>query len=96
MRTHSKSLFLKLQILKLNEIYELEMAKLMHKIYNKSTNFSRINAQKFTILDEIHPYNTRRMQQNNFYIPRVQTIQAQKSLLFSGPKIWNLIPKHRL
>jgi len=46
MRTHSKPLFSKLQILKLNDIYELEMAKLMHEIYNKSTNFGRINSKK--------------------------------------------------
>jgi len=42
----------------------------------------------------ITAYNTRRMQQNNFYILRVQTTQAQKSLLFSGTKIWNRIPKY--
>jgi len=50
MITHSKPLFLKLQILKLNDINKLEMAKLMHKICNKSTNFGRINAKNLLFL----------------------------------------------
>jgi len=44
-------------------------------------------------LDDLYSYKTRRKDQNNYFIPCVQTKQAQKSLIYSGTKIWNQIPK---
>ena len=37
-RTHTSPLFSRLQLLKLHDIYKLEVAKLMHRVYNKSLN----------------------------------------------------------
>ena len=37
--------------------------------------------------------DTRRKQQNNSFLQRVERKQAQKSLTYAGPKIWNQIPK---
>ena len=30
---------------------------------------------------------------NDYFLPRVNTAQTQKLLIYSGTKIWNLIPK---
>ena len=42
-RTHTKPLFSNRQILKLNDIYKLEIAKLMHKINHKSSSSCKLN-----------------------------------------------------
>ena len=90
-KTHSTPLFSKLQVLKLHDIYKFEIAKLMHRNYNKSLNCnSTIN--KYILLDNFHSHNTRRKQQKNYFIRRVSSKQAQKSLNYIGPKFWNEIP----
>ena len=58
-RTHTSLLFSRLQLLKLHDIYKLEVAKLMHRVYNKSLNTHNAEIHKYTMLDEIHSYNTR-------------------------------------
>jgi len=75
MQDHTEPLFLKLKTLKLKDIYRVELAILMHKVYNKSSHFGKLNANKFTvpILDQIHSHNTRSKQLKNFYVARVQT-----------------------
>ena len=66
-KTHTQPLFSNLQILKLNDIHKLEIAKLMHEINYKSSTFCRLKAENSTLLDERHSHDTRRKQQNNFF-----------------------------
>ena len=96
--THSKSkahttpLFHKLQILKLQDLYTLEIAKLMHRLHNNSLNICNLNRDTYKLLDNTHSYHTRRKQSKNYFIPRVKTTQSQNSLTYIGPKVWNEIP----
>ena len=43
--------------------------------------------QKYTMLDELHSYNTRTKHKKNYFVTRVSTKQAQKCLIYIGPKI---------
>ena len=65
-RTRATPLFSRLQILKLHDIYKLELAKLMHKVHNKALNICRhqlIIMLSATMLDNIHSHNTRQKHQ---------------------------------
>jgi len=73
-RAHTKPLFWKLQVLKLNDIFKLEIGKIMHKI-NAKTSYH--NSKLFVPIDQIHSHNTRK-QQNHYFISRVHTSQAKK------------------
>ena len=89
-RSHTKPLFLKLQILKINDMYKFEIGKIMHKISNNL--YSHIS-KLFVITDQIHSHNTRQNTKKNYFLPRVHTFQAQQSLHYYGAKLWNEIPK---
>ena len=88
--SHTKPLFFKLQILKINDMYKFEIGKIMHKISNNL--YSHIS-KLFVITDQIHSHNTRQNTKKNYFLPRVHTFQAQKSLHYYGAKLWNEIPK---
>ena len=91
-KAHTKPLFHKLQILKLQDLYTLEIAKLMHRLHNNSLNICNLNRDTYKLLDNSHSYHTRRKQSKNYFIPRVKTTQSQNSLTYMGPKVWNEIP----
>ncbi len=84
----SSPLFHSLNILKLEDLYKLQMGKLMHKHYKNKTTTSN----HLTGLSSIHTHNTRSMLNNNYYLPSVRTNLGKTSLYFNGPKIWNSIP----
>ena len=46
----------------------------------------------FQMLDCLYSYNTRFVINNNLFIPRGKTKNFQKTVSFSGSKIWNEIP----
>ena len=65
-RTRATPIFSRLQILKLHDIFQLELAKLMHKVHNKALNICRhqlIIMLSATMLDNIHSHNTRKKHQ---------------------------------
>ena len=60
-RTRATPLFSRLQILKLHDTFQLELAKLMHKVHNKALNIcsaSTIIMLSATMLDNIHSQPT--------------------------------------
>ena len=67
-KAHTKPLFHKLQILKMHDLYTLEIAKLMHRLYNNSLNICNLNRNTYKLLHDIHSYHTRRKQSKNYYI----------------------------
>ena len=83
-RSHTKPLFFRLQILKINEMYKFEIGKIIHKIFNIS--YSHIS-KLFVITDQIHSHNTRQNTKKNYSLPQVHTFQAQKSLHYYGAKL---------
>ena len=85
-RTHTTPLFLKLNLLKLEDIYKLQISKIMHKINNNSWfgNFNLIRTEN------IHQYNTRSNSCNYFVS---SNNLSPKSIYKVGPRVWRKIPK---
>ena len=46
----------------------------------------------YTTVDNIHSYQTRSSDSGDLHVPRVIHSCAQKSISYSGAKIWNDIP----
>ena len=75
-------LFKNLKPLKLRDVYNLELAKFMHQIYNNKTPF--LFQDKFTKLEKIHSHKTRKPSSSNVFLPRVSKNAGQKKLRFRG------------
>ena len=76
-----------LKLLKLRDVYNLELAKFMHQIYNNRTPF--LFQDKFTKLEKIYSRKTRKPSSSNFFLPRVSKNAGQKKLGYRGVKLWN-------
>ena len=62
-------------------------------VYKEVNNLNAEQADSpFRILDNLHSYNTRSVSNNTLSIPRGKTQNFQKTMSFSGSKIWNEIP----
>ena len=83
-RSHAEPLFHQLQCLKLNDIYKLETAKLMHRI-NYNMIFP-IKANDFRLISQCHDHGTRLRNNRNYCLPRVRTKLGQNMTIFSGTK----------
>ena len=87
-RTHTHPLFIRLGLLKLSEIYKLQVGKLMHKYKNKPN----IGEFKSTSLSCKHNYNTRMAANDNYFIAQTRTNLGLRSFSYVGPKLWQTIP----
>ena len=88
-RTSTHSLFKDLKLLKLNEIYELQVGKLMYKVNSNLT----VGENRLTDLNNMHNYNTRLSAKSNFYVRRPRTNLGKISFSYTGPKVWQSIPQ---
>ena len=62
-------MYKKLGFLKLHDVYELELAKFMHKLFkNKLPKLCNYN---FTTINKIHDYASRKPIRSNYFLPRV-------------------------
>ena len=85
-RSNAEKLYAQFKILNLNDIYKLQLAKLMHKY--KHDCLPSIFNYLFTKLDNIHSYNTRQKTSQEYIVPRKRLATAQKPLAYIGVKIW--------
>ena len=85
---HTNELFHNCKILKLADIYQLEISKYMYKFSSKMlpTNIQTI----FTTSQSYHNYNTRN--KNNPCIQKYKSEQAINSICHKGPQIWQKVP----
>ena len=82
-------LYASFNILKLEDIYNLELAKFVY-LYHYNA-LPEIFKNYFKHASEYHNYSTRYASNQNFFIPRMLTSQGQSSSLYIGPQIWNNI-----
>ena len=77
------------EILLINNIYELEIAKFMYSYYHRllPTNFGNY----FKSGNTQHSYNTRSIASDGYYLERAITKSGQWSCIYAGVKIWNKI-----
>ena len=83
----------KLDFLKLHDVYKLELAKFVHKLFKKKLPTNLCNYD-FSTIERIHDYETRRPSRSNYFLPRVSESTGQKKVEFRGVKLWNEISEN--
>ena len=85
---HSHLLFTHLNLIKLPDIYQIEIAKFMYSYIHNSLPVSFSNT--FTFTHDIHNHDTRLLR----YIRPISssTVRSSNSILCKGPLIWNKVP----
>ena len=89
-KTRLKPLYDELEILNINGIYKLEIAKFMAKV--SSNTLSEDFSKNFSALTSVHTYSTHSALFKKFYVQRTTYIKTNRSLKVSGVKVWNGIP----
>ena len=82
--------YLNQRILKVQDLYNLEVAKFMHGHFHGLLPICF--APFFIETRHLHGHNTRHSGLNNYNVSSFKTNKGQKSIQFLGPKIWNDIP----
>ena len=77
-----------LQIININGIYKLAIAKFMAKANTLSKDFLK----SFTALTSVHKYSTRSTVSDKFYVERTSYVKTNRSLKVSGVSVWNSLP----
>ena len=90
-QTNSSPLFTQLQILKLCDIYKLQMAITIHNLKNNIWQINNTNYQ-LSNLNTIHKYNTRISKNSNYYVHSIRTNLGKSSIMFAGPQVWQDVP----
>ena len=83
---HVSILYKQLKLLKLEDIYKLELSKFMHQLNCNMT--SKVFEKNFVKLESVHSYSTRQKTKNNYFLTRVNKTMSQKQLAFRGTKLW--------
>ena len=84
---HTRPLFTKLNILRLEEIHILKISLTMFKVHHKETPLVFRNL--FTRNSDVHSYATR--QASHFHVPKAKTNYMQRAISVKGVNIWNNI-----
>ena len=86
---HTRPLFLKNKLLRIDDIYVYNLGIFMHQL-----SVGEIPVEIAELFDKnstIHSYPTR--QSTLFHLPRTRTLFAQKTVIYTGPKLWIDLPK---
>jgi hypothetical protein len=86
---HTEPLFKNLHILKLNDIFTLQLSKLMHSYMHISLPDPLMNM--FTINRNIHLYETRHQHQP--HILQRKTAFISKTFIHQAPEAWYKLPE---
>ena len=87
-RAHTRDLFFTNRILRINEIFSLQLGVFMFLLNNNE--LPHIFNSMFTLNQNIHNYPTR--QSRSFHLPRTRTLFANHIFTSTGPKLWNSLP----
>ena len=80
------SLYKTLNLLKLDDIYLLELAKFMYQLHHKK--FKTALNDCFVDITKIHSHNARTKHNFVYFKPRVQTSAGKESLTYRGIELW--------
>ena len=84
---HSSPIFKYLTIIKLPDLYILNITMFMHKFHHKK--LPSAFTHYFTTVNEIHAYNTRLASKQSYSLPKTRTNFGIFNIRYQGPKIWN-------
>ena len=79
-----------MNILLINDIYELKIAKFMYYFYHRM--LFEIFDKYFKSGNTQHSYNTRSIASDGYYLERAITKNGQLSCTYAEVKTWNKIP----
>ena len=85
-RTHTSPIFKTLNLLKLEDVYKFQIAKIMYRINQGNWHGSH----DLIKLDSVHSHFTRSSNSSNFYMG--SPTMSRNSLIKIGPKIWMKVP----
>ena len=86
--SHTKPIFLHHKILPFTQIYQLNLAILMHKIKNKAITGS----YHLIPLNQQHSQNTRLSKGGNYFQKFQKTSYGQSTFSTSAVKLWRTVP----
>ena len=81
--SHVTHLHKKLNYLKLNDIYHLDLAKFMHKICNNKLPL--LLQQRYNKIELVHSHQTRKRIKLNYFLPSLYKIAGQRNKNFEAP-----------
>ena len=83
--------YYKLQKLKLDDLYQFELVKIMHQYTHNKLTIRFCNY--FTYSCNSYSYSTRYPSKDHLLFPRFTTTRTQKSIKYKGAKLWNSLPE---
>ena len=89
-RTPSAPLFFQLKILKIDDVYKLQIAKMIHFINNQNNTWTTSYSIK---LQKLHNHNTRVSSKYNFLISNIRTNLGKSLTAFAGAQVWREVPQ---
>ena len=89
-KTKLSPLYDELKLLKLNNIYKLEISKIMCKF--KSKSLPNCFNEYFVLPSKVRSYSIRFVTGDNYSLTRFNKSNSQRSVCYQGPKIWNELP----
>ena len=82
-------MYKELKFFKLNEIYQLELAKFMHQLnYNRLPD---VYYDQFTKIEEMQSHDTRQVKKAHYFLPRVAKSVGKLQIAYTGTKLWSEI-----
>ena len=88
-RTHSPPLYYNLKLLQVDDIYKLQVAKIMYKFDKKNW----LGSYEMKKINEVHDYFTR-FSQSNYYSRQIANNKTMGALTAAGPRKWSDIPEN--
>ena len=91
MTTHSTPIFDNLKLLKLNDVFQLQLASFVYECLNDLSPLYFRNY--FTNICDIHSIGTRQSKKGDLFAERRNTTQyGLRSIRYHGVRLWNLLP----
>ena len=85
----NNALYQKYKILKIDDVYKLELGKFMY-LY-RVNDLPEIFETYFLSVDHAHHYNTRSKSNGNYFVNSVRTKSGKNSSKFLDARLWNQI-----
>ena len=84
--------YLNLRLLKVQDLFKLEVIKFMHNHHNSISPDYFVNF--FQKVNRSHAHSTRASNSEKYVIKACRTSKGQRSIKYSGPKFWNDLPNY--
>ena len=90
--SHTNQLFIKQNMLKMDDIIKTQQLKLVYEFKNNILPYDLMNL--FKTINNVYNYKTRSNDNKRLFIPEIHTTTyGNKSLKYQGPLLWNKISK---